>query len=282
MMKKFLAGISLVLLAGLGYGADMGFVTVLSSPVGSFASLETASTSPVVVGDGTTSGKVNFCNTSSSSGTIMLQGNAGAKLGTVNLSSHSGLVGNMQAFQADNFVLQGDAWIEGKALVASTVNLAGITTTLPFFGSVTMLKAMDAQLRVAQTLHMPTGAMSVRGLRADKLYLTDSSGNNQGQLVTSKSAKGMQWTNEYNAMYDHTGAVTPGTQAYGGTSAQYRMQNQYLLKGRSKRLLPAALSRDAFFNIKEGACFAGAEIHGVQEVEIGGFCSEGLGGKPKG
>ena len=272
MMKKFLAGISLVFLAGLGYGADMGFVTVLSSPVGSFASLETAGTSPVVVGDGTNSGKVNFCNTRSSSGTITLLGNAGANLGTVNLSSHSGLLGNMQAFQADNFILQGDARIDGKALIANKVNLAGVSVpvNIPFFSSnFTVGAARDAQLHVDKTLQMTGGTMSVKGVRADKLYLTDAAGNNQGQLVTSKNVTGLQWSNEYNTLYNHEGVAGSATHSGGN------LQNQYLLKGRSKRLLPAGISRNAFFNIKDGECFAGAEVRGVQEIEISAFCPAG-------
>lgn len=275
MMKKFLAGISLVFLAGLGYGADMGFVTVLSSPVGSFASLETASTSPVVVGDGTSSGKVNFCNTRSSSGTITLQGNAGAKLGSVNLSSRTGLVGNMQAFQADDFILQGNARIDGKALIADQVNLAGITIPMNiawFHTNFTILAANEAQLHVDETLQMPGGTMSVRGLRADKLYLTDAAGNNKGQLVTSKNnVTGLQWSNEYNTLYDHEG--TAGSSTHSGGN----LQKQYLLKGRSKRLLPSNITREEFFNIKDGECFAGAEIHGVQEIQEPGFCPDGSG-----
>lgn len=274
-----------MLLAGLGYGANMGFVSVLSSPVGSFSSLETASSSPVVVGDGTTSGKVNFCNTNSSSGTITLLGNAGAKLGTVDLSSNSGIAGNMQAFRANQFALRGDAWIEGKALVASQVNVGGIEipaihflwfTTNP---TIIFPAADEARVRVGQTLNATGGTIGVKGLSADKLYLMTASGGNNGQLTTSASVTGLQWSNMYNAFYDHQGAptATPGTQTYGGNTTAHSLQHQYLLKGRKR--LSHGVGLNAFLGIHEGQCFEGAAIRGVEEVEIGGFCpSDGPGG----
>ena len=86
MIKKFLGLISFMLVASLGYGESMDFVTVLSSPVGSFANLETANASFPA-----TANKVNFGSRLSSGGTISLAGSTGPSLGRVVLDKNAGL-----------------------------------------------------------------------------------------------------------------------------------------------------------------------------------------------
>ncbi len=211
MIKKFIGVVCGVLCAGWCFGVEMDFVTVLTSPIGSFSSLETASSAGPVRKDASTGVPVvNFCNTRSSTGTITLQGQTGSQLGAVNLVAGTGITGNITVYQAaGGLLLNNEGLLDAKAIMADTVNLQN---------------ASSAQMRVEGTMQMiePSATMTVQGAKADRLYLGTAGSN--GQITASATSMPMQWSNVYTTPYDYNGGSISARGTYVG--------NQYLLKGR--------------------------------------------------
>ena len=95
-MKQTYAILFLLAFPLLLSAENMQFVTTLSSPVGTFAQLETA--------DPTTMAKapvVNFCNTKTSVGSIALNG-ANSYIQRLNIKGGSTLGGNIKEFRVQN------------------------------------------------------------------------------------------------------------------------------------------------------------------------------------
>ena len=226
MIRKICGVIVGVLMAGASYGIDMEFVTVLSSRVGSFASLETASENPVVVGKNGNTGQVNFCNTKAPSGTITLQGTGPINLGDIYLSEkgNTGLTGNISSYETQKILMNGGGTLQGRALLADKVDLTGTSSENPF-------TVYDATLQVAGTMSVD-GTMSVQGAQADKLYL--GSNGDQGYITQQLGGhvSTMRWSNQYQTTYDEHGNPPQYTVILTGQPAHTYLWNQYLLKGR--------------------------------------------------
>ncbi len=198
---------SLVLVTGLGYAEDMNFVTVLSSPVGTFANLETADASLRTAAD-----VVRLGSNRLSTGTITLNGTVGASLGKVVLGSNASLITDANVVQLSKIDLRGAGTLTGKSLLASTMNVDD---------------AMQAQLSVNGTstagqLAVDTvGELTASSVGATRLTINRANGKKDTFVGSNSSGKDMMWSNEY--MTDYRSSGEAGNETY---------ERQYLLKGK--------------------------------------------------
>ncbi len=217
MMKKFLSLIGLIFVAGLGYGETMDFVTVLSSPVGTFTNLETADAGQV-----TQSAKVNFSSVLASEGTITLNGatNSTPSLGNVKLGTNASLSSNATEVRATGIRLYRSGALTGSHLLAGQTDVSGAQLTqLQVTGAkIRGIDATDGQLSV-----LGTGEFKVQSAAAPKLTINRTGTKKDEFATSSMTANSMLWSNDY--LTDYTG-TTPGTKDY---------SHQYLLKGRPVR-----------------------------------------------
>ena len=77
-MKKLISALVIMFLCSLSYAESMKFVTVLSSPVGTFNKLEAVDSTSSAYGK-----KVNFCTSIGTQGVVELKGTKPAELTTV-------------------------------------------------------------------------------------------------------------------------------------------------------------------------------------------------------
>lgn len=244
MTKKIWGVFCLMLLAGVCYGENMDFVTVMSSPVGSFTNLETADP-----GQYARSAKVNFCNSEVNSGSITIAGTTGASLGNLvlakggQLSSDAAILGvngtsGIQVFKEGS--------LNAKQMMASQVNVS---------------QADEAYLRVTgnNAGQMKVGGnMSVRGAGTKNLTIVRGS-NSQDTFVNGNNLATVKWSNEYRVNYNNY----RNSSFQEGDAEPYA--NEYLLKGAS-RSVGHIVGPNSFFpavctdRIREG------EIAGLQMV----------------
>ena len=177
------------------YAEQMTFVTTLSSPLGTFAQLETADYSAT-----TSVPLLNFCNTRASVGTVTLKG-ADTYLQTLSLKNGTTLGGNTPEYRISGTLnVNNNSEVTGGRLLANTASLSG---------------ASSAKSKVADTLYM--SSMKVKGAKAACLTIP-------GQVQTSGSGNNdeLEWSNIYTKDYKSDGSAT-GSDSY----------TSYLLKSKS-------------------------------------------------
>lgn len=238
----------MMFVAGLCYGENMEFVTVLSSPVGTFASLETADATKV-----TQAQKVNFGSRLSSGGTIEMTGTTGPSLGALKLDDNAGLSStNAKEVRLSGMTVNRSGAVTGNSLLADTMNVRDASQS---YLKVTGTSAGQMQI---------DSGITVQGAGADKLTI-NRTGNKKDQFNNATNANSMVWSNVH--LTDPDGTV----------KAIY--SRQYLLKGKPVRTFVPhryvdvtqlhniePLSRD----IREGQCaVAQVTVPGIGDFSSG-------------
>ena len=171
-MKKLISAFTMMFLCSISYAESMKFITVLSSPVGTFNKLEAVDpTSPAY-------GKtVNFCTNIGTQGVVELKGTKPAALSTVVLSNNTTLGKTDEGkFSLNNITLKQGGSIKGGRLFGNTftVNNAASGKANNLYGN---------QLTVAgaktKTLDVNSGASKING------------------PGDSKGTEEMVWSNQY-------------------------------------------------------------------------------------
>ena len=184
-MKK-IAVFVLLLGACVLNAEEMRFVTTLSSPLGTFAQLETADPSAL-----SSVPLVNFCNSRASAGTVTLQG-ADTYIQTLALKNATVLGGNTPEYRISGALsVNNNSEVTGGRLLANTASLSG---------------ASSAKSKVEDTLYM--SSMKVKGAKAGSLTIpsqvqTSGSGNNDE----------LEWSNIYTKDYKSDGSAN-GSKSY--------------------------------------------------------------------
>lgn len=199
-MKKSILFAALLCLGNLAVAENLQFVTTLSSPLGTFAQLETAD--PTVMAK---SPVVNFCNTRVSAGTITLNG-ANSYLQKLNLKASTTLGGNIKEYRiGTGLTVNADSNITGGRLMGSNVTFDG---------------SVDAKSDVTGTLYL-SNAATVQGAKTTALTIGSAV-----QTSGTGSNEELHWSNEYNRDYTSSGSATGSTytsyllKSVGGTVAQ--------------------------------------------------------------
>lgn len=210
-MKKILAFMLLPLCACVCGGEEMRFITTLSSPVGTFAQLETADPQYY-----TEAPVVNYCNTWVSSGKMTLAG-ANAYVGQLKLLPGVTLGGNVPEYRvsgSSGIVMYGGGRITGGRLMANKVAF----TTMG-----------QSKSNVENTLYVPSA--SFRGAKATNLTIP-------GKVQTANQGSGeeLEWSNIYTS--DYTCNDKGKCQEAGGS------YTSYLLKSKGGEVVTACIGDD--------------------------------------
>jgi len=168
-MKKFLAVLALAAFGALPVRADtMNFVTVLSSPVGTFNRVEEVDSQNAV-----TAPVINFC-TGRGSGIVQLNGRGNPAAAKVNLERGAVLGGNAAEYRLPTLTMQAGGTLKGSRLLANTVNANNVPT---------LVKSSDIY----------ASALNVQGAKTKKLNV----GNGKSQITQAHEAEKMVWSNEH-------------------------------------------------------------------------------------
>ncbi len=176
-MKRFISIFVFILIGTvLAEGEEMKFVTVLSSPVGTFAQLETANPTRAVQ-----SPVVNFGTSSVSTGRIELKGAAGY-IEDLYLQSGTELGGNAGAYRLEQGMEVGSGGrITGGRLMANEVDFSG---------------ALEGKSEVKGSLY--TDEISVAGAKAGSLTIAE-----EVELTASSGEEeALEWSDAYICDYE--------------------------------------------------------------------------------
>ena len=203
MIKRVVGLLILGLSVGLCYGGEsFTFVTSLSAPVGTFATLETADPNSQ-----STSSSVNFCSGLVSTGTIILSGRKAPWLKKITLSKNATLSSeDMQEVQANRVDISEGGVIIGKSLLANQLQVQH-----------------GARITVANTMYVPRVTAQV-GI-AKGLIIGDPTAPEvrfPTAVGVSPGRKEFFWTNNLQA--DHTS---------NGLVNQDNYKSQYLLQSKT-------------------------------------------------
>ncbi len=194
-MKK-IAVFVLLLGACVLNAEEMKFVTTLSSPLGTFAQLETADPSSL-----SSVPLVNFCNSRASAGTVTLQG-ADTYIQTLALKNATVLGGNTPEYRISGTLsVNNNSEVTGGRLLANAATVSG---------------ASSAKSKVEGVLY--ASALKVKGAKTAGLTIPS-------QVQTSGETGGgdeMEWSNIYTKDYKSDGSAN-GSDSY----------TSYLLKSKS-------------------------------------------------
>lgn len=185
-MKKVFLVLSLLSGAILLNAEQMQFVTTLSSPLGTFAQLETADYGAVA-----SVPLVNFCNSRASVGSVTLKG-ADTYLQTVLLKNGTELGGNVKEYRiSGTLAVNAGGDLEGGRMMANAASLSG---------------ASSAKSQVEDTLY--AAGLKVKGAKTAGLTIP-------GQVQTSGQGGGdeLEWSNIYTKDYKADGS-TSGSNSY--------------------------------------------------------------------
>ena len=167
-MKRVLTVLVLLSGAYILHAEQMTFVTTLSSPLGTFAQLETADYSAT-----TSVPLLNFCNTRSPAGTVTLKG-ADTYLQTLSLKNGTTLGGNTPEYRISGTLsVNNNSEVTGGCLLANTATVSG---------------ASSAKSKVEDTLY--AASLKVKGAKAASLTIPG-----QVQTVGTGSGLTMYWSN---------------------------------------------------------------------------------------
>lgn len=224
--------IGLMLVGILCYAEEINFATVLSSPVGTFTTLETANPNEIAQ-----SGRVNFCNSKASGGTILLAGSKAPSLGNVVLDNEAKLASaSIAELLVSSVSLRKEGKMVGKAIFANVAtnntNRGSGAYSLPGLPlSITQNKLKATEMYVG-------GTMDLEGLKTTKLYLGDceaASPANCSYLTTSSgSSQKSIWTNEYQNDYTKK---SDGTWIGEAPADGSNYQRQFLLRQGARRII---------------------------------------------
>ena len=209
-MKKLLLVLAMSGCACLAQADTMSFITVLSSPVGSFNKLETADPSLPAYGKA-----VNFCTRVGNGGVVELKGTQTAVLGRTDvtgggmyLSSGTTLGKTDQGkFSLNNITLKKGGNITGGRLFANTATVN------------------NAASGKAVALHGET--LTIAGAKTKKLDVAN--GNSYIEPKDGQESPSMVWCNEYQADF-----------ACKENSSYEQCKKQYVLKSGSGPCEPSA------------------------------------------
>ena len=167
-MKRVLTVLVLLSGACVLHAEQMTFVTTLSSPLGTFAQLETADYSAT-----TSVPLLNFCNTRASVGTVTLKG-ADTYLQTLSLKNGTTLGGNTPEYRISGTLsVNNNSEVTGGRLLANTATVSG---------------AYSAKSKVEDTLY--AASLKVKGAKTPALTIPG-----QVQTVGTGSGLTMYWSN---------------------------------------------------------------------------------------
>lgn len=183
MMKKLILLFGLVCSSGMfAWANQMQFVTTLSSPMGTFAALETADSSVV-----SSAPLVNFCNTRAPAGEITVKG-ADAYISVLALKNGTVLGGNTPEFRISSALgVNNNTTVTGGRLMANSASLSG---------------ASSAKSKVEESLYV--ASVKLKGAKTEALTIP-------GQVQTgahgaNTAGNEMRWSNEYKKDYRCTGS----------------------------------------------------------------------------
>ncbi len=184
-MKRLISVIVFILIGTvLAEGEEMKFVTVLSSPVGTFAQLETANPTRAVQ-----SPVVNFGTSRVTVGRMELKGAAGY-IEDLYLQSGTELGGNAGAYRLEQGMEVGTGGrITGGRLMANEVDFSG---------------ALEGKSEVKGSLYIDE--IAVAGAKADSLTIPE-----EVELTASSGEEEvLEWSNEYNCDYERLNSGDEG------------------------------------------------------------------------
>ncbi|MGN0024507.1 MAG: hypothetical protein ACI351_03650 [Candidatus Avelusimicrobium sp.] len=167
-MKKIFS-VVFTLLSSCVFAEEMQFVTVLSSPVGSFNRLEAVDYSDPA--QGTT---VNFCTKIGTGGKVQLKGNNNVDIENTNLSPNTTLGrSNAGDYVLQKITLNSAGELEGSRLLSKVVNVSG--------------------QGVGKSNNLYGTTLTVAGAKATTLNVN----NGASQITAQHAAADMVWSNEY-------------------------------------------------------------------------------------
>ena len=174
-MKKIIL-VFFLLNGQLIFAENMQFVTILSSPVGTFSQLDTADHSIATVAP-----SVSFCNSLVGVGKIKLQG-ANAYLQKLTLLANTSLGGNTAEYRigSGGLNIYSGGTVTGGRLMAKEVDLTN---------------SVSATSEVADTLY--TTSMTVKGAKADALSIGEDA-----EISGGGDGVELEWNNSYTKDYD--------------------------------------------------------------------------------
>lgn len=191
-MRKVILWAVFVCLGTGAFAEEMQFITTLSSPVGTFAQLETADPT-----ERTYAPVVNFCTSRSSVGRINLVG-ANAYVQRLHLAGSTVLGGSLPEFRiVGSMQVNNGGRVAGGRLMGTQVKFTN---------------AYSAKSKVNGSLYM--NSATVVGAKAAQLTISS-------EVETSGTGTGktMEWSNTYSRDYSSSGAATG------------KSYSSYLLKG---------------------------------------------------
>ncbi|MBO5011556.1 MAG: hypothetical protein J6C49_03780 [Elusimicrobiaceae bacterium] len=168
-MKKLISVFTMMFLCSLSYAESMKFITVLSSPVGTFNKLEAVDPTSSAYGK-----TINFCTNIGTQGVVELKGTKPAALTTVSLARNTTLGKTDEGkFSLNNIILKQGGSIRGGRLFANTV---------------TVNNAASGKANNLYGNHL-----TVAGAKTKTLDVNGGDSN----ITTQHAAADMVWSNEY-------------------------------------------------------------------------------------
>lgn len=188
-MKKFILLGAALFACGALYAESMQFVTLLSSPLGTFSRLETAD--PTVR---TKSTRVNFCTTKVTTGAEIRFERVSPSITFLNLANGTTLAGSLtNYYTTTRFDLASGGTVKGKALLASNL---------------TYKNATSAKSKVSNTMTVRSSA-TFKGGYATELDIPDTA--KSVDSPADNLGEELHWSNTYQCeAYDVNGACPTG------------------------------------------------------------------------
>lgn len=188
-MKKFILLSAALFACGALYAESMQFVTLLSSPLGTFSRLETAD--PTVR---TKSTRVNFCTTKVTTGAEIRFERVSPSITFLNLANGTTLAGALtNYYTTTRFDLASGGTVKGKALLASNL---------------TYQNATSAKSKVSNTMTVRSSA-TFKGGYATELDIPDTA--KSVDSPADNLGEELHWSNTYQCeAYDVNGACPTG------------------------------------------------------------------------
>ena len=194
-MKKLIPLLLLLSACSLSYAESMKFITVLSSPVGTFNKLEAVD--PAQPAKGNT---VNFCTNIGTQGVVELKGTKPAALSTVSLSNNTTLGKTDEGkFSLSKIELHSGGSIRGGRLFGNTVTVN------------------NAASGKANNLY--GNELTVAGAKTKTLDVNSGA----SKITAQHDGADMVWSNEYSC-----GEYLDGTSGEGSVSEGYVDPKSYL------------------------------------------------------
>lgn len=167
-MKKGLFLCLLLSMAFITHAEQLKFVTVLSSPVGTFNKLEEVDPAKSVQ-----SPVINFCTSIGQEGKVVLRGNTPPDITTLNLSEGTTLGGDGGNYILNSLTMKDGGTLKGSRLLANTVQINNPT--------------------VGKSTNLYTNELTVAGAKTETLDIN----NGESKIMEHHNATEMVWSNQY-------------------------------------------------------------------------------------